>query len=163
MDCSPLGSSVHGILQAGTLESVPALLQGIFPTQWSNPGLPHCRQILYHLSHKGSPTTATAIAKCLISPQWPPDSSRAATTSHSCKTLTSAWQIVGTYTFARLLSLLSFDISFQNRSERQPEGMGRTWALEEGGPEFQSWCLTHLGDLQLACHWLSLPGPQAPH
>ena len=28
-----------------------ALLQGIFPTQGSNPGLPHCRQILYHLSH----------------------------------------------------------------------------------------------------------------
>ena len=29
------------------------LLQGIFPTQGSNPGLPHCRQILYQLSHKG--------------------------------------------------------------------------------------------------------------
>ena len=27
------------------------LLQGIFPTQGSNPGLPHCRQMLYHLSH----------------------------------------------------------------------------------------------------------------
>ena len=34
--------------------SVP-LLQGIFPTQGSNPGLPHCRRILYQLSHKGSP------------------------------------------------------------------------------------------------------------
>ena len=32
-----------------------ALLQGIFPTQGSNPGLLHCRQILYQLSHKGSP------------------------------------------------------------------------------------------------------------
>ena len=32
-----------------------ALLQGIFPSQWSNPGLPHCRQILYCLSHQGSP------------------------------------------------------------------------------------------------------------
>ena len=32
-----------------------ALLQGIFPTQGSNPGLPHCRWILYQLSHKGSP------------------------------------------------------------------------------------------------------------
>ena len=30
------------------------LLQGIFTTQGSNPGLPHCRQILYHLSHWGS-------------------------------------------------------------------------------------------------------------
>ena len=32
-----------------------SLLQGSFPTQRSNPGLPHCRQILYQLSHKGSP------------------------------------------------------------------------------------------------------------
>ena len=30
-------------------------LQGIFPTQGSKPGLLHCRQILYQLSHKGSP------------------------------------------------------------------------------------------------------------
>ena len=32
-----------------------SLLQGIFPTQGSNLGLPHCRQILYQLSHKRSP------------------------------------------------------------------------------------------------------------
>ena len=31
-----------------------SLLQGIFPTQGSNLGLVHCRQILYHLSHQGS-------------------------------------------------------------------------------------------------------------
>ena len=32
-----------------------SLLQGIFPTQGSNPGLPYCRWILYQLSHQGSP------------------------------------------------------------------------------------------------------------
>ena len=32
-----------------------SLLQGIFPTQRLNPGLPHCRQILYQLTHQGSP------------------------------------------------------------------------------------------------------------
>ena len=32
-----------------------SLLQGIFPTQGLNPGLPNCRQIHYQLSHKGSP------------------------------------------------------------------------------------------------------------
>ena len=32
-----------------------SLLQGIFPTQGLNPGLLHCRQILYQLSYKGSP------------------------------------------------------------------------------------------------------------
>ena len=33
----------------------PSFLQGIFPTQGSNPGLLHCRKILYQLSHKGTP------------------------------------------------------------------------------------------------------------
>ena len=32
-----------------------SFLQGIFPAQGSNLGLPHCRQILYQLSHQGSP------------------------------------------------------------------------------------------------------------
>ena len=36
-----------------------ALLQGIFSIQGSNPGLLHCRQILYHLSHQGSPRFET--------------------------------------------------------------------------------------------------------
>ena len=39
-----------------------SLLQGIFPTQGSNPGLPHCRLILYHLSHKGSPRIVEWVA-----------------------------------------------------------------------------------------------------
>ena len=78
MDCSPPGSSVHGIFQARVLEwgaiafsdglhcpwNSPgqntgvgslSLLQEIFPTQGLNPDLSHCRQILYQLSHKGSP------------------------------------------------------------------------------------------------------------
>ena len=33
------------------------LLQGTFLTQGPNPGLLHCRQILYHLSYQGSPLT----------------------------------------------------------------------------------------------------------
>ena len=36
-----------------TRVSSHSLLQGIFPTQGSNPGLLHCRQILYQLSHQG--------------------------------------------------------------------------------------------------------------
>ena len=56
MDCSPLGSSVHGDSPGkNTGVGCHILLQGIFPTQGSNPGLPHCRQILYHLSDQGSP------------------------------------------------------------------------------------------------------------
>ena len=55
--CNPIYYTVHGILQARILEWVGSLslLQEIFPTQESNQGLPHCRWILYQLSHKGSP------------------------------------------------------------------------------------------------------------
>ena len=55
MDCSPPGSSFHGILQASILEWVAIPFFKIFLTQESNLGLPHCRQILYHSSHQGSP------------------------------------------------------------------------------------------------------------
>ena len=39
-----------------------SLLQGIFPTQGSNPGLLHCRWILYQMSHKGSPRILVWVA-----------------------------------------------------------------------------------------------------
>ena len=56
MDCSLLGSSVHGDSPSKSIGVAShALLQGIFPTQGSNSGLPNFRQIIYHLSHQGSP------------------------------------------------------------------------------------------------------------
>ena len=39
-----------------------SLLQGIFPTQGSNPGLPHCRWILYQMSYKGNPRILERVA-----------------------------------------------------------------------------------------------------
>ena len=54
--CNPMGYTVHGILQARILEWVSlSLFQEIFPTQGSNPGLLHCRRLLYQLSHQISP------------------------------------------------------------------------------------------------------------
>ena len=94
MDCSPPGSSFHGIFQARILKwvaipfskesfqlkdptgvshtvgrlftlshygrlgywgALPCPLLGVFPIQESNPGLWHCRWILYHWNHQGSP------------------------------------------------------------------------------------------------------------
>ena len=57
--CSVLSNSLqpHGLYSpwnAPGAGSLP-LLQWIFPTQGSNPGLPHCRQILYQLSHQENP------------------------------------------------------------------------------------------------------------
>ena len=49
-----------------------SLLQGIFPTQGSNPGLPHCGQILYQLSHQGSPRILEWVAYPFSSrSSWP--------------------------------------------------------------------------------------------
>ena len=52
MDCRLPSSSVHGIFQ--TRVSSHSLLHGIFLTQELNLGIPHCREIFYHLSHQGS-------------------------------------------------------------------------------------------------------------
>ena len=50
MDCSSWNSLGQSTGVGGL-----SLLQGIFPTQGLNPGLPHCRWILYQLNQKGSP------------------------------------------------------------------------------------------------------------
>ena len=63
MDYSPPGSSVHGDSPGkNTGVGCQALLQGIFPTQGLNPGLPHGRGILYQPSHQGSPRTLEWVA-----------------------------------------------------------------------------------------------------
>ena len=49
-----------------------SLLQGIFPTQGSNPGLPHWKKILYQLSHKGSQRILEWVAyPCSSRSSWP--------------------------------------------------------------------------------------------
>ena len=56
MDCNLSGSSVHGIFQAIVLEWIAiSFSSGSSRPRGSNPGLPHCRQPLYRLSHQGSP------------------------------------------------------------------------------------------------------------
>ena len=53
VDLSPLGSSSPwNSLGKNTEVGCHSLLQGIFPTQGSDPGLPHCRWILYQLSQQ---------------------------------------------------------------------------------------------------------------
>ena len=49
VDCSPPGSSVHGFSRQEYWSNF--LLQGIFLTQVLNPGILHCRQMLYRLSY----------------------------------------------------------------------------------------------------------------
>ena len=64
IDCSPLGSSVHGIFQGWILERVamPSSRGSSQPSNWTHVCLRllHCRQILYPLSHLGSPNKLIA-------------------------------------------------------------------------------------------------------
>ena len=61
VDCTPPGSSVYGDSPGNnTGVGCHALLQGIFPTQESNPGLLHCRQFLNWLSYEGRHAAAAA-------------------------------------------------------------------------------------------------------
>ena len=46
--------------------------RGIFPTQASNPGLPHCRRILYQLTNREARPDLKVIFKCLSLIQWKP-------------------------------------------------------------------------------------------
>ena len=67
-DHSPPGSSVHGdSSDKNTRVGCHYLLQGIIPIQGLNTGFPHCRQILYHLSHQGSPSTSKHSANVAVS------------------------------------------------------------------------------------------------
>ena len=62
VDYNPPGSFVHGILQAkNTGMGTHFLLCRIFQTQGLNPGVLHCRKILYHLSHQGSHKMCTEV------------------------------------------------------------------------------------------------------
>ena len=72
MDCSPPGSSVHGD-SPGKNTGVPchALLQGIFPTQGSNPGLLHCRRILFPFEPPGKPKNTTVGSLSLLQGIFP--------------------------------------------------------------------------------------------
>ena len=74
MHCSLPGSSLHGDSPSkNTRVGCYALLQGIFPTEGSNPSLLHCRQILYHLSHQGSPLAYKESANLFLINCFHPD------------------------------------------------------------------------------------------
>ena len=78
--CSVVSDSLqpHGLYNPwnssgqNTGVGILSFLQGMFPTQGSNPGLPHCRWILYQLSHKGRPRILEWVAYPFTSgSSWP--------------------------------------------------------------------------------------------
>ena len=75
MDCSPPASFVHEDSPGkNTRVGCHALLQRIFPTQGSNPGLPHCKQILHSLSQLNQDLpihTHLNLQNTILSDQYP--------------------------------------------------------------------------------------------
>ena len=68
--CNPKGCRLLSQWGFSRQVGCHALLQGIFPTQESNPGLPHCGQILYCLSHQGSPCHIVYVLLLKIEPLY---------------------------------------------------------------------------------------------
>ena len=99
-----------------------SLLQGIFPTQGLNPGLPRCRQILYQLSHQGSNKRKWKWSRSVVS-----DSATLWTVAHQASPSMGFSQ-------ARVLEWVS--ISFSSGSS-QPRD--RTWVSRIVGRRFTVW------------------------
>ena len=96
-----------------------SLLQGIFPTQGLNPGLLHCRRILYQLSQKGNPGTLEWVA-CPFSSvsSWPRNWTRVSCTAGgfftnwAIREALKFWTLFWIFHFVNVLhpSFLTFDI-----------------------------------------------------
>ena len=96
-----------------------SLLQGIFPTEGSKPGLPHCRRILYQLSHKGSPRVLERVAYPFLSGS-PQPRNRAGASCIQADSLPA--ELSGLYRRACLAHTLPprFSSECQEGSERGP-------------------------------------------
>ena len=88
------GNSPWGFSGKSTRVGCHFLLQGIFPTQGSNLGLPHCRQMLYHLGHREASLSFTLMfTLSLIWPQEPLQASFCVILTHPC-------HLLGTFLFS---------------------------------------------------------------
>ena len=102
-----------------------SLLQGIFPTQGSNPGLLHCRRILYQLSHKASPRILEWVASPFSKgSSQPRDRTRV---SHTAGGFFTSWAIRE----AQILILEWVAYSFSSRSS-QPRNRTRISCIAGG-------------------------------
>ena len=97
-DSSLSGSSIHGIFSGkNTGVGCHFLLQEIFPTWGLNPGLPHCRQMLYHLRHQGSSDFGTHENSLLLFPLF---------------SLSTCHEVIAPDAMILVFSMLSFNPAF---------------------------------------------------
>ena len=133
MDCSPPGSSVHEDSPGkNTGVGCHALLRRIFPTQGLNPGLPHCKWIVYCLSHQGSPRILEWVAYAFSRGSSLP------------RDWTGASCIAGGF-FASWATREALRFEWLPRHTRAPFVLGGAWCA--GG-----WVQSLIRELDHACH-----------
>ena len=146
IDCSPPGSSVPGILQARILQWSPFLLQGIFPTQGSNPTLLHWQADSMLLSHLGSPLKVNYVGAKVLDRITSPDELRPGITNRFCS-------LCITYrrkTLARCQHVNAKSIS-QGKSQLALTQGHPLWTLPS--PTQSSHGLPHPSNSQPGPHW----------
>ena len=136
-----------------------SLLQGIFPTQGLNPGLWHCRWILYCLSHQGSPWTLEWVAYSFSrGSSWPRDWTRV------------SWIAGGFFTsWATREALFSLQVQFSSVAQSCPtlcDPMNDSTPglpVHHQLPEFTQTHVHWVSDAIQPSHPLSSLSPPAPN
>ena len=136
-----------------------SLLQGIFPTQGLNPGLRHCRWILYCLSHQGSPWTLEWVVYSFSrGSSWPRDWIRV------------SWIAGGFFTsWVTREALFSLQVQFSSVAQSCPtlcDPMNRSTPglpVHHQLPEFTQTHVHRVSDAIQPFHPLSSLSPPAPN
>ena len=138
MDCSLSGCLNHGGSPGkNTGMGYHTLLQGIFPTQGANPGLPYCRQILHHLNHQGSPGM---VQICLIN-YLPPKANMTYPEFLISLNLDSSEAGVTLFkTKQRLDFFLSFSLLYPQHVEQCQYTLLNEWILASGAKDRPRTC-----------------------
>ena len=159
--CDPIDYTVYRVREFSRQEygveilqgNLLSLLQGIFPTQGSNPGLLHCRQIIYQLSHKGSPRILDWVPYPFSRvSSWPRNPALQADTLP-----TELWgKPIFTYQFSSVTQSCLTGCDPMNRST---PGL----PVHQKLPEFTQTHVHRVGDAIQPSHPLSSPSPPAPN
>ena len=122
-----------------------SLLQGIFPTQWSNPGLPYCRQILYQLSHKGSPRILEWVAYPFSrESSWPRSRTRVSCIAGRLFTNWAMREALSFYSYVFIMRLLFLPHGIRSSMMARTTFLALTFETPEHSTVRGIWCLLNL-------------------
>ena len=142
------------------------MVQGIFPTQGLNLGLPHCKWILYHLSHQGSPTYTSlyyqvnssmiVFGRCLASSKY---------YTLIVNFLLQFFPLLSSCynKYALLLQHINLENSFKEKGEKRSKDIGGQFLLLLAGHRVTGPCLLETSSYATFLCSSGLPAPQSSH